>query len=1080
MRINGNSDGVVMIAGNTAQAAESCGIKVTSKVFTVLTAGLYPNKPKAIIREICSNAYDAHVEAGRGDLPFVVTLPSAADPVLKVRDFGLGMNHEFMMKHFRILFDSSKTERDDLVGAMGLGSKSPLSYVSQFTVIVYQQLKMRVYSIFLAEDGFPSVVMLSETDTDQDDGTEVMISVKSSDIAAFNTNASQVLQWFPVPPTILGGTGTTITKPKYEAIHHVAIGESQYRIGLRSRDVGYMFATERTTKKTGSSGLNIVMGTVAYPFDVESMSMLGESVPLLTGLSDEEHTRRLHAYFDRLVSRAVVETIAEMNIDLYVAIGDCDILPSREGLSYDQRTQENLVRIIRAVVDDSIVDCMRQMREFSDLYSASEFRRTLITTPPLAAYITYSLSYALRRMTSNTDVTNRSQFMDYLEDVSASPLISRIFDVSGKTQAIAWRGVPAKGIPLDVKTIEANETFGGIVKVKQAFAIDARRYDNEESDVKRWSAIRISTDIDNLRSGNEYHPERFSYGGVAFDNPVFVSAYPESRIIINTRGTAGLAYIRAYATSKRIETFIVKRHSHHRNYHKDSKSHRETILVVDITKSIPDEMVELVKKAINPVGLIPDWMIVTDRELDVADAELDMSEQRRQQQIEQRAARAALRAEQRQQRSALRDRQKALSTLDYFVLHEATNKYTNASNALTPVVDIDQINKYTQPTEGAVKPFIFVQLKRWSAIAIGGVSIAQIGMEHSKLDDPYTIHKWLSLLLEDAGVNASIVFYRARAKAPHPDSLTLGVIHERRSAKLYCRKNSDHVIATKIAEHHDQFALVRHAKVSPTARMTLSPDQWQLSGGAIRSADNGVFTRGRSNFILNQFTSADGLCVVGMVCDLLQVIADHAKSDRTKEAIGVVVGAYRDLTNSAAKTRRAHANLPERVTMQHEGILPHVVEALAVIESESEHIKMAKSYRDDQNAYITRRIDAYKNFHMGKQRIIETFYGEFAMVYPMLNAIVKMLSEINDLPRKLSIRDLLMHTPVFCYTDGSQDPIHETKTETLHTKVAHIRDLVVVTAECIDSAATAQRMKRISRTIAKSGGIAVTDMRHTW
>jgi HSP90 family molecular chaperone len=67
-------------------------IEATAKAFSILSDGLYSNKIKAVIRELSTNAYDAHVSAGCPDSPFRVQLPTKLEPVFVVRDFGTGLS----------------------------------------------------------------------------------------------------------------------------------------------------------------------------------------------------------------------------------------------------------------------------------------------------------------------------------------------------------------------------------------------------------------------------------------------------------------------------------------------------------------------------------------------------------------------------------------------------------------------------------------------------------------------------------------------------------------------------------------------------------------------------------------------------------------------------------------------------------------------------------------------------------------------------------------------------------------------------------------------------------------------------
>ena len=60
----------------TGVQASQFGMKLNSKMYSILTDRLYKNKPGAVIRELSCNAYDSHVMAGKEDVPFEIHMPS--------------------------------------------------------------------------------------------------------------------------------------------------------------------------------------------------------------------------------------------------------------------------------------------------------------------------------------------------------------------------------------------------------------------------------------------------------------------------------------------------------------------------------------------------------------------------------------------------------------------------------------------------------------------------------------------------------------------------------------------------------------------------------------------------------------------------------------------------------------------------------------------------------------------------------------------------------------------------------------------------------------------------------------------
>jgi HSP90 family molecular chaperone len=85
-----------------AQTEATFTIKATSKAFDILSSGLYSDKIQAIVRELSCNAYDAHVAAGKVDVPIEIRLPTSLDPTFYVKDYGIGLDHEAIYNVFRV------------------------------------------------------------------------------------------------------------------------------------------------------------------------------------------------------------------------------------------------------------------------------------------------------------------------------------------------------------------------------------------------------------------------------------------------------------------------------------------------------------------------------------------------------------------------------------------------------------------------------------------------------------------------------------------------------------------------------------------------------------------------------------------------------------------------------------------------------------------------------------------------------------------------------------------------------------------------------------------------------------------
>ena len=65
---------------------QAFGFAATKEAFQVLSSSLYSNPKLAIIRELSTNANDAHKQAGKEDYPFNLHLPTASEPFFNIRD----------------------------------------------------------------------------------------------------------------------------------------------------------------------------------------------------------------------------------------------------------------------------------------------------------------------------------------------------------------------------------------------------------------------------------------------------------------------------------------------------------------------------------------------------------------------------------------------------------------------------------------------------------------------------------------------------------------------------------------------------------------------------------------------------------------------------------------------------------------------------------------------------------------------------------------------------------------------------------------------------------------------------------
>lgn len=195
--------GPEIVSTLSADDSNEFTVKVDERTFDLLFDGLYSNKIQSIIREVCSNAYDAHRAAGREDQPFDLIIPTYLEPTFTVRDYGTSMVDEDVRFMYTRVFDSSKQQSNDFTGCYGLGSKSPFAYTDSFTAIAYLKGEKRTYLVGRNERRVPQINLVNTEPTDEPDGFEVSFPVDENDVFKFQREASRVLEgyahWITLP-----------------------------------------------------------------------------------------------------------------------------------------------------------------------------------------------------------------------------------------------------------------------------------------------------------------------------------------------------------------------------------------------------------------------------------------------------------------------------------------------------------------------------------------------------------------------------------------------------------------------------------------------------------------------------------------------------------------------------------------------------------------------------------------------------------------------------------------------------------------------------------------------------------------
>jgi len=272
-----------------------------AKAFDILSSKIYTDVPLAIVRELSTNAYDSHVDAGCPEKPFDVHLPNYLEPWLTIRDYGTGLSPEDVQNVYTTYFKSTRSTSDDFTGCLGLGSKSPFAYTDQFTIIANWNGKQYTYSAFKNESDCPTLATLGEVETSEHNGLEIRIAIKPGDFNTFVEAAKRVYQYFKVKPNIVGAT----LKFDEQTPEMEGPGFILYK---------------NPDSYSRSKSLKILMGQICYHANLNQMGIghqLGNQADLV----------------------------------LEMPIGSCSISASREDIHYDKKTTENVLNAMLAAIN---------------------------------------------------------------------------------------------------------------------------------------------------------------------------------------------------------------------------------------------------------------------------------------------------------------------------------------------------------------------------------------------------------------------------------------------------------------------------------------------------------------------------------------------------------------------------------------------------------------------------------------------------------------------------------------------------------------------------------------------------------
>lgn len=317
----------------------------SSFIFQMFTKNVYSNPIGTVVREITSNCFDSHIEAGVNK-PVLIkkTKDSHSDMYyISFIDYGIGMSPDRVENIYGVYFESTKRTTNNQIGGFGIGAKSVLAYKrstgigegeydnSFYVITKFNGVKYH-YCIYEGAET-PVISLLHQENTNDDNGTEVRIPVLQKDLSKFEHEMTRQLYYFE--NIIFEGFDSVDNN------YQIISGENFWYRGTRYDNC-----------------IHICLGRVAYPIDYNAL-----------GLNKFEH---------------------EIPIAIKLNVGDINVTVSRESLDYSEKTIQLLKNKLKVVVDEVkqlLINQVSNVVELEDWFKSRKNMNTLFLTNDKSLYV---------------------------------------------------------------------------------------------------------------------------------------------------------------------------------------------------------------------------------------------------------------------------------------------------------------------------------------------------------------------------------------------------------------------------------------------------------------------------------------------------------------------------------------------------------------------------------------------------------------------------------------------------------------------------------------------------------------------
>lgn len=296
----------VEVKGDISRNAVGIDTSDLNFILTIISTKLYSKPIESFVREITSNAWDSHVEAGTTD-PVVISINNSitnSDNLkVSIQDFGVGLSPERFEKVFKKAGSSTKRDSNDQIGGFGIGRFSALS-VSDM-VHILSNYNGTQYTYLMYKDGSDINIDLAlESPTTEPNGLIFSLDIPKKDWSVLKGGIINQLRYFD----------NVFVQGDYDRGFNQTFNDIQIQT----------YNTFLISSKFPDNDKNtLLLGKVAYPID----------------------RNELLKYVENDYEKDVVNNITgiDKRISVKFNIGELQVTPNREQLLYDSHTARVII-----------------------------------------------------------------------------------------------------------------------------------------------------------------------------------------------------------------------------------------------------------------------------------------------------------------------------------------------------------------------------------------------------------------------------------------------------------------------------------------------------------------------------------------------------------------------------------------------------------------------------------------------------------------------------------------------------------------------------------------------------------------